>query len=271
MGSNRSGRKSVQIPGCLALALLLTATPLWAAPGAPGDPEPQAQNAPDRPHPDFLFGQPRGWIGLSGSLVVPRAEGDLFAFVRNRLTVEKRDFKAPALTVEGGYMLTPRFSAVAGVEVSRPRVDSEYRDFVDNNRLPINQTTKLSQVNVSGSLKVALTSRGRSISRYAFIPRTVTPYVGAGAGAFYYRLEQQGEFVDFQTFRIFADTFTSNGWTPSGHVFGGADVRLWRALFMNLDARYVWAHAKLGADFVGFDGIDLNGFRMATGVSVAFR
>src|SRR2546428_13986488 len=101
MGSARSGRRNV--PGCLALALLLTATPLGAAPAAPDDPEPQAQKAPDRPHPDFLFGRPRGWIGLSGSLVVPRAEGDLFAFVRNQLTVEKRDFTAPALTGEVGF------------------------------------------------------------------------------------------------------------------------------------------------------------------------
>src|SRR5258706_7051532 len=271
MNRDRSGRRNIERRSWLALPLVLVGILLSSAHAAAAGPYPQAQKAPDRPRPNFLFGQPRGWIGVSGSLVVPRAEGDLFAFIHNQLTVEKRDFKAPAVGFEGGLLLTPRAAAVAHVEVSRPRVTSEYRDFVDNNRLPINQSTTLSQVNVSGSVKVALTSRGRSISRYAFIPRTLTPYVGAGAGAFYYRLEQQGEFVDFQTFRIFADTFRSDGWTPSAHVFGGADVRLWRALFLNLDARYVWAHARLGADFVGFDGIDLNGFRVATGVNVALR
>ena len=87
----------------------------------------------------------------------------------------------------------------------------------------------------------------------------------------YYTFTQTGEFVDFVTFRIFTDTFASNGWTPSGHLSGGADIRLWRALYLNADARYVWAHAQLGPDFVGFDGIDLNGFRLATGLNVAFR
>jgi hypothetical protein len=32
----------------------------------------------------------------------------------------------------------------------------------------------------------------------------------------------------------------------------------------------VFAKGDLGSDFVGFDGIDLNGFRFSTGFHVAF-
>ena len=105
MNGDRSGRRNIELPRCLApAALILAGILLGSAPVAAAEPDQRVPNAPDRPRPDFLFGQPRGWIGVSGSLVVPRAEGDLFAFIHNQLTVEKRDFKAPAVAFEGGLI-----------------------------------------------------------------------------------------------------------------------------------------------------------------------
>jgi opacity protein-like surface antigen len=115
-----------------------------------------------------------------------------------------------------------------------------------------------------------LLDQGRSISRLAYVPRTLTPYVGAGAGMLYYQFSQTGDFVDFVTLRVFPDTFRSKGWAPSAHVFAGTDVRIWRALFVDVEGRYVWAQGTLGSDFVGFDGIDLVGFRLSTGMRIAF-
>ena len=269
MRPDRSGRMFL-IDLSLAIALVAgSAATGWAT---AGDPEPQAQTPrPDQPAPDFLFGQPRGWFGLDAGLVLPRAGGELFKFVSNQLTVEKHDFRSPGVNLQGGFLISPRMDAVVGVDMSQANVTSEYRDFVSDDRLPISQATSFDQVNLSGSLKIALLPRGRNISRYVWVPRKIVPYVGGGGGAFYYKFEQAGDFVDFRTFKIFKDTFTSEGWTASGHVFGGADIRIWRALFLNADARYVWAHAQLGTDFVGFDGIDLSGFRLATGLSVALR
>jgi hypothetical protein len=40
--------------------------------------------------------------------VLPRAEGDLFSFIRHQLTIEKRDLKAPAFTAEGGFIISPQ-------------------------------------------------------------------------------------------------------------------------------------------------------------------
>lgn len=254
-------------------AVLLTATP--AAGGALGDPDAPNGRAVQSVGqalgtPDFLFGRPRGWVAIRGSWLVPSAGGDLFAFLRDQLTVERRDFSTPAMMGELGLSITPRINASAGLEFSRQTVQSEYRHFVDNRGLPINQRTMLAQTNISGSLKVAVLDRGRSISRLAFVPRTVAPYVGAGAGILFYQLRQTGDFVDFVSLRVFPDVFRSQAWTPSAHVFGGTDVRLWRALFLDLEGRYVWAHGDLDSDFVGFDGIDLDGFRFSTGVSVVF-
>jgi len=220
---------------------------------------------------DFLFGRPRGWIGVRGSWLMPAEGGELFSFVNEQLTIDKGDFQSAAFSGEAGFVLTSRLEAVFGIEAGKKSVTSEYRHFIDNQGLPINQTTALTQTNITGGVRFALLDRGRSVSRYAFVARTITPFVGAGGGVYYHRFAQAGDFVDFVTLKVFRDTFRSIGFSPSAHVFGGADVRMWRSVYVTADGRYVWTHADLGPDFVGFDGIDLNGFRLSTGVSFFFR
>jgi hypothetical protein len=226
----------------------------------------EAQNAP----PDFLFGRPEGSIGIRGSWVFARAGSDWFDFVTDQLTVETKDFNAPGVAGDIGFNITPRLDAVAGVEFSQAKKVSEYRRFVDNNRLPINQTTRLRMANLTGSVKVALIERGRGISRLAWVPTDIVPFVGAGAGALWYGLDQSGDFVDFADRSVFGGTFQSRGWTPSAHVFGGVDVRVMRRAFVTIDGRYQWAAATLGSTWVDFDPIDLAGFRLSVGMSLLY-
>ena len=229
-----------------------------------------AQDPSSRPSPDFLFGAPRGSIGVRGAWVFASANSDLFDFVQQHLTVDKKDFNAPLIGIDASIAITPRLDVTFGAEFSRASKGSEYREFVDNLHLPINQETTLQERNLFGSVRFSFVPRGRSVSRFAWVPRTVTPYVGAGAGALWYKFEQTGDFVDFVDLRVFTDYFSSSGYAPSAHVFGGTDVHLYRILFLTVEGRYVWANAKLGADFVDFDPIDLAGFRLATGINVLF-
>src|SRR5687768_15349875 len=131
----------------LAIAL---AVALFAFPALAG-----AQSSPD-----FLFGSPRGMIGVRSGWLFASAKSDLFTFVQRHLTVDRKDFNAPAIGVDVEVAMGPRLSAIGGFDFSRTSKDSEYRDFVDNQRLPITQTTTLSELNLSGSLKVAITPRG---------------------------------------------------------------------------------------------------------------
>lgn len=220
--------------------------------------------------PDFLFGRPKGSIGVRSGWMFARAGSDLFTFVQDQLTINRKDFNAPALAADFGIAVAPRAEVVFGFDFSRSSTASEYRRFVDNNRRPVTQDTRLQQINLSGSLKFALGPRGREISSHAWIPRTVTPYVGAGGGALWYEFRQEGDFVDFSNLRIFSDTFRSGGWTPSAHAFGGVDIKLWRRLYFTSEARYLWSHAKLGRDFLGFQPIDLAGLKMTAGISGVF-
>jgi opacity protein-like surface antigen len=251
----------------LALLLALAAVPDAAAQAgqAPGA-------APDRPTPDFLFGEPRGSIGLRGSWVFARARSDVFDFVRTHLTIDRGAFDAPGFAADVAFTVTPRVDAVAGFEFSQASSTSEYRAFVDNNRQPIEQTTRLRAANLSASLRVALAPRGTRVSRLAWVPRRVTPYVGAGGGAAWYELSQAGDFVDVgsRTMAVFSDVISSTGWTPSAHAFGGVDVRVHRRTFVTIEGRYLWAAADLGRRFEGFDPIDLAGLRLSAGVNVLF-
>src|SRR5438552_2647831 len=125
--------------------------------------------------PDFLFGRPRASIGLRGSWQFARAGSDLFRFVEENLTIDRKDFNAPSVAADLGIRVTERIDAVFGVDVSQKSIASEYRHLVDNNRQPITQSTRLREVNLGGSVRVALTPRGRGISRFAWIPARGVP------------------------------------------------------------------------------------------------
>src|SRR5207244_3383763 len=83
--------------------------------------------------------------------------------------------------------------------------------FVKPDRSPIAQTTKLDQSTIALGVRFLPIGRGRDVSRYAFIPRRVTPYVGAGLNVVAYAFAQRGQFMDFVDLKIFNDAFTSDG------------------------------------------------------------
>jgi len=232
----------------------------------------QPARASAQSSPDFLFGSPKGMVGVRSGWVFASAKSDLFTFVQRHLTVDRKDFNAPAIGVDVEVAMAPRLSAIGGFDFARTSKDSEYRDFVDNQRLPITQTTTLSEMNLSGSLKFAITPRGREISSRAFIPAAVTPYVGAGGGMLRYQFLQFGDFIDVDSTNsdIFADTFRTAGWTPSAHVFGGVDVRVYKRLYLSGEGRYLWSSATPDRDFIDFDPIDLAGFKATAGVHYMF-
>jgi hypothetical protein len=228
-----------------------------------------------QPAPDFLFGSPNGMIGVRSGWLIPRADSELFSFIQRELTIDRKDFNAPAIGVDVEIAVTPRASIVGGFDFSQATTDSQYRDWVDNQRLPIEQTTRLRELNLSGSLKFALTPRGREISSRAWIPAAVTPYAGGGAGLMRYEFLQYGDFIDVETadLEIFTDTLRADGWTPTAHLFGGVDVKVWKRMYISGEARYLWSNTRAtDRDFENdtIDEIDLTGFKATIGLHYMF-
>ncbi|HUE84510.1 MAG TPA: hypothetical protein VMO26_00380 [Vicinamibacterales bacterium] len=230
----------------------------------------QTTAAPQARSADFLFGRPKRSVGIRGNWLFASAGSDLFDFVTRHLTLEKEHFNSPGFAADVAFALTPRALVEAGVEVNRMARGSEYRDFVDNDLLPIEQRTSLQTTYVGAGIRYALTPRGDEVSRLAWIPRRVVPFVGAGAGAMFYQFRQSGDFVDFVDLSVFRDSFRSQGWAPTAQVFGGVDLQIYRGLYATVQGRYTKAAGELSSDFIEFDPIDLSGFRLSAGINVLF-
>jgi hypothetical protein len=145
---------------------------------------------------------------------------------------------------------------------------SEFRYWIDQNNLPIEQTTSLQRMPVTVGFRHYLSARGRSIGRFAWIPAARTTYVGIAAGYMRYRFRQIGDFIDFQTRNVFPDDFVSKAWTPVVHAQAGMEVSLGRVFMLTGEARYTWARGPMSRDFVDFNRIDLSGVSVSAGFAI---
>jgi hypothetical protein len=218
----------------------------------------------------FLFRPPAGTVAVRGGFDLARADSEVFTFVTDELTVNRRDFSSAAVVFDVAFNVSPRVEGVFSVGLARTTMPSEFRHWLDNNDRPILQTTLFQRVPLTASLKTYLRDTGRSIGHFAWIPKRYAPYVGGGGGIMWYQLQQEGDFIDFNTLRVFPDRFDSNGWTPTLQAFGGVDVSLSPRFAVTTEGRYQWARAALSRDFSGFDRIDLSGFAVTSGITIRY-
>lgn len=234
--------------------LALLVAPLLAAPAA-------AQRA------DFLFGGPHATLSASTGWSIPSESSDLFRFSREQLTVGRGDFASPFFLAELGIHATSRLDVMAGLEVAGRTVDSEMRDWVTQDDQPIRQSTEFSTRRVLGGLKVYLLPRGREISRFAWVPRSWSPYVGGGVGMTWYTFRQEGDFVDYETLDIFEDRLEVDGSGFTQYAVAGVDVTLSSYFLLRMEYRHLWGSADVGSGaFEDFNDIDLSGSRATLGI-----
>ena len=217
----------------------------------------------------FLFEPPRSTVSLLGGWSAPAEGGDLLEFTREQLTIEEGDFAAPLVVAELALRTSERVDLALGLEHASQSVESEMRDWVTLDDQPIPQTSEFSRTRLSGTVKAYLLPRGRQISEFSWVPAQWSPYVGGGVGVTWYRFVQEGEFVDYETLDIFADEFEAydHAWTM--HAVGGAQWSLNTRVLLRGEVRYIFGDAGVsGADFVGFEEVDLSGSSFLLGVAV---
>lgn len=224
----------------------------------------------------FLFKRPVASLSIRAGYSIPTANSEIFQFIQDSLTVATNAFNAFAVGGDLSVRVTERIDVGVSLAYSSAETRSEFRNWVDFDELPIEQDTRLARLPVTAQVRAYLFDRGRSIGQFAWIPSRWSPYVGVGGGAMWYQFEQTGEFVDFATVDdpegadIFRDTFLSEGWTPTVAGFAGAEVSLSTRFVLSGEARYSWAKDAMGAQFSGFDEIDLAGLQFTLGMSVRF-
>lgn len=218
----------------------------------------------------YLFGTPRLSATLRVGAAAPAAQGAVYDFITEQLTLDRSDFASVTVGGDLSVRLLPQLDFLLSVATSQSSDVSEFRDFVETNDEPIRQETKLIRTPLTAGLKVHLLPRGRSISRYAYVPNRFSPYVGGGAGIMWYRLEQEGDFVDFETLDIFTDYFEDSGETFTANAFAGGDIWVLPRVGLNVEGRYNWAKADLKSDYADFGQIDLKGWQLTAGVTFRY-
>ena len=218
----------------------------------------------------FLFGAPMGSLTIRGGYANASAGSDLFAFSTDQLTLNRRDFSSPTVDIDLAFRTGARTDVVFGGSFAGTSKGSEFRHFVDQNNAAVRQNTTFQRVPLTISLRHYLTSRGRSVGNFAWVPARFTPFVGLGGGATWYRFRQSGDFIDFKTNNVFPSTLESSGWAPTARAMAGADYTLSPRLALTGQETYLWAKGGLSNDFSGFHRIDLSGLSTTLGLSVRF-
>ena len=220
----------------------------------------------------YLFHAPYVTFDLRGGYSAASAGSDVFDDVTSQLTLNKRDFGSLTVGADVAFRVTSQVDLTLDAGYSRSSHQSEFRNFVDNNNLPIEQTTTFERIPLTANVKVHLAPTGRSIGRLAWIPSRVVPYVGGGVGLMSYRFRQQGDFVDFNTNDVFNSTFDTQDdgrdWAFIQQVMAGVDYNFSPMFGVTLDARYLHGRGDLGTAFSGYDKIDLSGASASVGISV---
>ena len=224
----------------------------------------RAQTAGD----GFLFHRPVFTWGIHGGFDRAIAGGDVFSFVTKQLTLDRGDFSSATVGTSLALPVSRSNDIVFDIGFARASRRSEFRDWVDQNNLPIEQTTSLLRVPVTLGVRHYLSTRGRSVGRFAWIPAARATYVGFGAGLMRYDFRQAGDFVDFNTLNIGYDEYVSKAWTPVLHALAGIEMSLGRVVMVTGEARYTWAKGPMSRDFEGFNRIDLSGISVAAGLAI---
>lgn len=232
-----------------------------------GGPEVMAQSGGGE---GFLFREPGVSLTVYGGLNQPGAGGDLFGYARREFTLDRAGFRSPTVGIDLAVVLGARTELLLGLMPASSTVASEYREWVDGDDRPIEQTTAFRRAPVTASVRYYLADRGRAIGTTAWIPARVVPYVGAGFGTVRYTFEQVGDFVDFQTLDVLPDRLTSSGWAPVVQASGGVQYNFSRRLLFTGELRYLRGSADASTpnrDYIGYR-LDLSGLTTLVGFTL---
>jgi hypothetical protein len=222
--------------------------------------------------PDFLFRSPRVSIGIRGGMFFHRADSDLYDFAEENFTVDRSDFRGGSIGIEGGVFVGPRVEVTFSIDGSDVTLDSEYRDWVEDDGsadgLPIRQTTELREgPAVSLGARWYLLERGESLGEFVWLPSSWNAFVGGGAGITGYDLVLSGDFVSESDGGISSERFASSGSDFFPFISGGVEIGLSRRTALVVEDRYRWASENLGPEFQDFaEPLDLSGHRLTAGL-----
>ena len=191
----------------------------------------------------------------------PRGESDLFDDVAELYGVGRRDFRGFTGGIEYSLGVGDHVELGFHLDGYGRTVSSSYRDFEREDGSPILQDLRLNIVPLGATIRFLPAGRRARLS----------PYVAAGADVFFYKYEEQGEFIDFFTdgLEISPDAFVSEGAVGGFHVAVGLRVPVSHDVSVTGEVRYQQARTRMSDDFA-LNRLDLSGTSATVGVHLGF-
>ncbi len=230
---------------------------------------PNEINGQQRPS-GFRFDAPKVHFSIQIGADQTKAANEIVQFVSNKLTLDPTDLHQPKIALEFGVRMGERTDIDFEMVFAGVSTPSEFRDWVDNEDLPIEQTTDLFKSTYGINLKRYLRNRGERLSQFAWVPNGWAPFIGAGGGLAVLKFGQVGDFVDFETLDVFGADMRSRGHGAIGKVFAGMDFYLGAGWGLTTTWQYAWVTSPMNGDFQQFQPFDLGGLGGQLGVRLLF-
>lgn len=218
----------------------------------------------------FKFEPPKVHFSLQVGADQTKTGNEIVQFVSNRMTLDPRDFHQAKIALEFGVRLSERTDIDFEMVFAGSSMSSEFRDWVDNDDLPIEQTTDIFKSTYGLNVKRYLRNRGERLSQFAWIPTSWAPFVGAGGGLAVYEFGQVGDFIDFQTSEVFGADLKSRGHGALGKVLAGMDFYFGSGWALTTTWQYTWSTSPMNGGFQQFQPLDLGGLGGQFGVRLLF-
>ena len=191
----------------------------------------------------------------------PRGNSNLFSDVDELFGAQRRDFRGFTGGIEYTHDLGDHLELGVHLDGYGRTVFTSYRDFEREDGSPIFQDLRLHIVPLGASVRFLPAGRRARVS----------PYLAAGGGVYFYRYEEQGEFIDFfsEDLDIRTDAFVSEGAAPGFHVAGGLRVGVNHDFSVTGEVRYQHARTRMEDDF-SENRLDMSGTSVTLGVHIRF-
>ena len=180
-----------------------------------------------------------------GGIRVLAATSELFAANELDFGITDDDFRISGYGFEFDFAVLPRVDISIGFDTADAETFGSYLDLVYDNGGEIEHSARLSMAELSLGVRVRLIGGSAR----------VRPYLMPGATGAYYRYNEIGDFVDFETADIYYDEFVEESFLPG--FFAGADVavvRLPDGGRVELFGEFRYARTQ-GEHTEGFDGV----------------
>lgn len=189
----------------------------------------------------------------------PDGDSEYWDDVRDEFTGSIDDFENADFGAEYLLPLGNHLSLNFGGSIYEGDSTQAYRRFVDNRGDRIRHDTTLDIASGTVGLLYHITGPGAALQ----------PYVGFGGGAYWWQIEESGDFIDLGAASrpIFNANLKSDGVAFGHYWLVGLQAPVTRRVSLFAEGRWTRVKDNLSGDFEGFGDIDLGGREFAAGVS----